>query len=519
MLNVFHGEIALKIQKFLTLAAGVAAALLLPLSAALPASAADDGRITVCLDPGHGGIDGGSDAGSVKGGKTEADYNLTIALYLRDALNADGRFNVVMTREDDVYLKYLPRALVALENRADLFLSLHCNSIDVDYWNGSEAYVSTIEKFSAADVAGSLLDAISSVTPISRGDVKTREDTGDSLGVYYWDVSLQWDLPGAYWLGKVSDYYSVNTWCSKFGIPSVIVEHAYMTNKNDRAVLDDDESLKKIAEAEAAALIEYYFGHEHTFPAERETIHPANCTLYGESAYVCTVCGAKRDWEITPAVPENHLWRQSASAAATCTEDGFKEFTCQISDNLNSKGYECTVHSYTETIHASGHEFTETDKPSTCTENGYTAKTCAKCGLTEREEIPAMGHDWENGVCTVCGAKENAETAKPETSGDDTTASESTASESTASESSAPDTPDNPDETAESGKDSPESSPIKSDTDSDTDSGKESDKPTEDGKSKTERVVLVAAGAVLIGVIAVSTASVVKAAGKPCKRR
>ena len=112
MLNVFHGEIALKIQKFLTLAAGVAAALLLPLSAALLASAADDGRITVCLDPGHGGIDGGSDAGSVKGGKTEADYNLTIALYLRDALNADGRFNVVMTREDDVYLKYLPRALV-----------------------------------------------------------------------------------------------------------------------------------------------------------------------------------------------------------------------------------------------------------------------------------------------------------------------------------------------------------------------------------------------------------------------
>ena len=211
MLNVFHGEIALKIQKFLTLAAGVAAALLLPLSATLPVSAADDGKITVCLDPGHGGIDGGSDAGSVKGGKTEADYNLTIALYLRDALNADGRFNVVMTREDDVYLKYLPRALVALENRADLFLSLHCNSIDVDYWNGSEAYVSTIEKFSAAGVASSLLDAISSVTPISRGDVKTREDTGDSLGVYYWDDSLQWDLPGAYWLGKVSDYYSVNT--------------------------------------------------------------------------------------------------------------------------------------------------------------------------------------------------------------------------------------------------------------------------------------------------------------------
>ncbi|MBQ2120442.1 MAG: hypothetical protein II197_05745, partial [Peptococcaceae bacterium] len=46
-----------------------------------------------------------------------------------------------------------------------------------------------------------------------------------------------------------SDYFSINTWGSKFGVPSLIVEHGYLSNSGDRALMDQDETLRKIAEA------------------------------------------------------------------------------------------------------------------------------------------------------------------------------------------------------------------------------------------------------------------------------
>lgn len=151
-------------------------------------------------------------------------------------------------------------------------------------------------------------------------------------------------MPGDSSLGKKSDYYSVNTWCSKFGVPSIIVEHGYLSNSEDAKIIDDDENLKKIAKAEAEALAEYYFGHTHSFSAERLVDHPANCTLDGAMSYRCIVCGAKTGTVSIPRDPNAHYWRISSSKAATCTEDGFIERVCQISYNLNDKGYDCEVH-------------------------------------------------------------------------------------------------------------------------------------------------------------------------------
>ena len=49
------------------------------------------------------------------------------------------------------------------------------------------------------------------------------------------------------------------------------------------------------------------------------------------------------------------------------------------------------------------------DKAATCTETGLTAGSkCSVCGevLTAQEVVPALGHKFENGVCTVCGEKD-----------------------------------------------------------------------------------------------------------------
>ena len=68
-----------------------------------------EGKIVVAIDPGHGGIDGGSD----KGTYAEKVYNMKLSEYLKAALEENGNFRVVMTREDDILLKFPQRALSA----------------------------------------------------------------------------------------------------------------------------------------------------------------------------------------------------------------------------------------------------------------------------------------------------------------------------------------------------------------------------------------------------------------------
>lgn len=81
---------------------------------------------TIVIDPGHGGIDPGA-TGQL--GLMEKDIALDIAKRLRDKLARDGSYRILLTREKDekVYLK--ERVAFAKENHADLFISIHINSL------------------------------------------------------------------------------------------------------------------------------------------------------------------------------------------------------------------------------------------------------------------------------------------------------------------------------------------------------------------------------------------------------
>ncbi len=400
----------------------IAAILLLTLALpALPLPAAASGdpeRPVIIIDPGHGGVDGGTSVGI----RTEKVYNLIIAKHLRDLLLEHGGFEVYLTREDDVYLKYLDRALPIVEYRADLLLSLHCNSSTVDYAKGAMAITSVIDRYSAFTLGESILARIAEATGMRNRGVQTQLDTGDKYGVYYWNSEKNWDMPGASYLGKVSDYYSMNTWSSKFGVPSLIIEHGYLSNPDDRAVIDNEENLLKLAKAEAEALIEYYYGHTHTYTAEKVVDFPSSCSMNGTKSYRCTVCGIKKDTETLPAAPDAHFYRQVGSMRATCAEEGFIEYTCQISFNLNDKGYTTPVHTYTEILPKTEHSYQITSQTApTCTEAGGVHYTCAHCGGTYSEEVAPTGHTWgADGRCAACGADETPAVVPPETSAPET---------------------------------------------------------------------------------------------------
>lgn len=94
---------------------------------------------TIVIDPGHGG----HDAGCSGGHKHEKEIVLAIAKRLGNAIQNEFPYiKVVFTRDSDVFIPLYRRARIANQHKADLFISIHCNSIEnADYVKGSETYV------------------------------------------------------------------------------------------------------------------------------------------------------------------------------------------------------------------------------------------------------------------------------------------------------------------------------------------------------------------------------------------
>ena len=99
---------------------------------------AQNGKVKVYIDAGHGG----SDPGAMGAGLNEKDANLDIALRLKSKLVANG-FDVVMTRTNDAYSTLDQRVNMANNSGADIFLSIHNNAALSQYAHGTETYWSS----------------------------------------------------------------------------------------------------------------------------------------------------------------------------------------------------------------------------------------------------------------------------------------------------------------------------------------------------------------------------------------
>jgi N-acetylmuramoyl-L-alanine amidase len=101
-------------------------------------SVVPNGRIVVAIDPGHGG----GDVGAVGiGGIHEADIVLSIAQQVARILQQQG-IQAILTRSSDVEIDLQPRVDTAEQAGANLFVSIHANSMGMDRpdINGTETY-------------------------------------------------------------------------------------------------------------------------------------------------------------------------------------------------------------------------------------------------------------------------------------------------------------------------------------------------------------------------------------------
>lgn len=173
----------------------------------------------IAIDPGHGGSEPGAVVGSVK----EKDLNLDIGLKLKKLLEESGA-RVFMIRDDDTFVSHFVRAGMANEVDADVFISIHNNSAGSGASGTETLYFPEPEKKAFA-------------TAIQKAMVS-------NLGLNDRGIC---ERPGI-----------VVTRETK--MPSALVEVAFMTNKNDMALLLQDEFRQKVAEALFEGIINYLSG-------------------------------------------------------------------------------------------------------------------------------------------------------------------------------------------------------------------------------------------------------------------
>ncbi len=109
-----------------------------------------DRPLIVVLDPGHGGID----PGAQQGGETEAHLMLIFARELKELLLRSGGFEVVLTRDADIFVPLERRVNIARAAGADVFISLHADALAVGRASGATIY--TLAE-SASDLASQTL--------------------------------------------------------------------------------------------------------------------------------------------------------------------------------------------------------------------------------------------------------------------------------------------------------------------------------------------------------------------------
>ena len=97
----------------------------------------DDGVFTVVIDAGHGGVDPGAIG---RNGIYEKDVALAAAKELADVIRALDGYHVVLTRNNDIYIPLRERVALGRRAGADLFLSLHADSISSMKIRGAHVY-------------------------------------------------------------------------------------------------------------------------------------------------------------------------------------------------------------------------------------------------------------------------------------------------------------------------------------------------------------------------------------------
>ncbi|MEK9931323.1 MAG: N-acetylmuramoyl-L-alanine amidase, partial [Rhodospirillaceae bacterium] len=221
-------------------------------------------RPLIVIDPGHGGTDPGARGIS---GLQEKQVVLKQALILKKFLIGTGRYRVSLTREKDIFLRLRERVKKAQNQKADLFLSIHADSIKLDKIRGASIYTLSekasdkealvlAERENKADIiAGMDLDETEDSVARVLIDLRQRLTKNDS--VRFAEMLVE-EFKGKIRLLSNHRRFAGFAVLKAPEVPSVLVEMGYLSNRKDEMLLKTDNYHRLFASAMVQAIDNYF---------------------------------------------------------------------------------------------------------------------------------------------------------------------------------------------------------------------------------------------------------------------
>jgi N-acetylmuramoyl-L-alanine amidase len=212
-----------------------------------PAAAAPDSRPVVVIDPGHGGVDNGTQAG----GENEKDLVLGFGLALRDRIEKAGKYRVVMTREDDTFIPLADRVTIARNQSAALFVSIHADALPPGEGDAQGATIYTLSDKASDAEAERLAEAENRADAI--GGVKLTEEPAEVADILIDLVRRETRTFSNRFARQLMTEMKTSVRMHKHplksagfkvlkgpDVPSVLVELGYASNKDDLEHMKSD---------------------------------------------------------------------------------------------------------------------------------------------------------------------------------------------------------------------------------------------------------------------------------------
>nr|WP_288684105.1 N-acetylmuramoyl-L-alanine amidase [uncultured Anaerobutyricum sp.] len=201
--------------------------------------------LCIVIDPGHGGIQSGTQRGTVE----EKTLNLKIAQYLKEALEKYKGVTVSLTRDGDYDVSLTDRTQYSVDKNADLMVSIHNNAT-----GDCAAYDNGCTVLAAKD--GYKQELVDEEQKLACNILNELSALGiENQGILLRDSEAN----EKYENGELADYYAIIRGGVLKDIPTVLVEHAFVDDDSDfENYLSSDAKLKALAEADAKGIARYY---------------------------------------------------------------------------------------------------------------------------------------------------------------------------------------------------------------------------------------------------------------------
>ncbi|MBM9613411.1 N-acetylmuramoyl-L-alanine amidase [Desulfobulbus rhabdoformis] len=218
---------------------------------------------TIVIDPGHGGKDPGAMAHGLK----EKDIVLKIAKELAKILRKDFQYQVILTREKDVYIPLEQRTEIANRKKADLFVSIHVNAHSDQSNSGIETYflnlatdadamrVAALENASSTHSIGELEDILATLMNNSKIDESSRlarfvqNNLINGFSHRYRPKNLG--------VKQAPFYVLIGA-----EMPAILAELSFISNPREARLLKNTSHLHKLARQLARGIVAYVDHHQ-----------------------------------------------------------------------------------------------------------------------------------------------------------------------------------------------------------------------------------------------------------------